>query len=370
MAITSGKTTTANRTIGVKVDMDEAIQILPIDDVPLQRWLPSGPTSNIKVEWMEEALAAQTAILTTVTDTDTPWTCTMPDTNVFRAGDVLHIVGNSESELYLVDSITNSTTMEISEFGTTDGAVSGDDPVDDDVFEIVGQVLTEGADPLDARSQERTALYNYTQIGQEKVEASRTSRKQATYAQSDPYDHEVQKKFRELAIRFERQLVLGQRYQSGSKRAMGGLFYYISTNSQSGVAANAKTLVQSLVRDCWTAGGSPQALWVSPAVKAAITANYDAALRRTVRDDKTAGFTVERIVTDFGDVDVYANRYFPATKGLLLQREYDTKRVFDGYTHEMLSKTGDADKGQLVGEFSLEVKNETAQGILTITDAT
>jgi len=370
MAITFGKSDTANRTVGVKVDMDEAIKILPIDDVPLQRWLPSDSTSTIKVEWMEEELAAQTAVITTSGDTDTPWTIVVPDTNVFRAGDILHRQGTTETMTYLVDSITNSTTMEVSEFGTTDGAVSGNDPVATETFEIVGQLLAEGADPVDARSEDRTAAYNYTQIGQEKVEASRTARKQARYAQSDPYDHEVQKKFRELAIRFERQLVSGVRYQSGNKRAMGGIFYYNTTNSVSGLVTNTKTLVQSLVRTCWTAGGSPKTLFVSPAVKAAITANYDASLRRSVRDETTVGFTAERIVTDFGDVDVIATRYLPPTKGVLLQREFDIKRVFDGYTHEMLSKTGDADKGQIVGEFSLEFKNPDAQGVLTLTDAT
>jgi len=221
MAITSGKTTTANRTVGVKVDMDEAITILPIDDVPLQRWLPSGPTRNIKVEWMEELLAAQTAIVTSVAGTSSPWTLTMPDGNVFRVGDVLHIQGRAANIQFLITAIsTNDLT--VAGFGAT---AATDDPVATDVVEIVGQVLTEGGDPLDARSQERTALFNYTQIGQEKVEASRTARKQAVYAQNDPYDHEVQKKFRELAIRFERQLVLGQRYQSGSQRAFGGLFY-------------------------------------------------------------------------------------------------------------------------------------------------
>lgn len=365
MAITFGKTTTANRTVGVKVDMDEAIRILPVDDVPLQRWLPSAPTSNIKVEWMEEQLAAQTATITSVSGTASPWTLTMPDGNVFRAGDVLHIVGRADNIQFLVSSIsTNDLT--VTGFGAT---AATDDPLAADVVEIVGQVLTEGADPVDARSQERTATYNYTQIGQEKVEASRSARKQAVHAQSDPYDHEVQKKFRELAIRFERQLIMGQRYQSSSLRAFGGVSYYNTTNSVSNTAANAKAAVQSLVRTCWTAGGSPTTLFVSPAVKAAITANYDAALRRTVRDDTTAGFTVERIVTDFGDIDVIANRYIPTTKGHLLQREFDIRRVFDGYTHEMLSKTGDADKGQIVGEFSFEFKNPAAQGVLTLTDA-
>lgn len=368
MAATLGQVRTSDRTVGVKVDMDEALFILPLDDVPLQRWLGDKPTSNIKVEWMHETLTPQTDTIagSGVSGTSSPWTITVSDGNRFRVDDILHIQGRAENIQFLITAITTNA-LTVSAFGATSAS---DDPADADVVEIVGQLRTEGADPLEARSIERDPLYNYTQIGQEKVEASRTARKQAMYALTDPYDHETQKKFKELAIRFERALVVGQRYQSGNKRAMGGLFYFISTNSVSGNVAGAKAAVNSLVRKCWEAGGSPTMLMVSPAVKAAISANYDAALRRTVRDDSTGGFTVDRVVTDFGDIDIYANRYFPKTKGLLLQKEFDSKVTFDGYKHEQLAKTGDADKGEIVGEFSLEVRCEDAQGILTLTDAT
>lgn len=372
MAATVGAIGSFNRSVGVRVDMDEAITILPVDDVPFQRYFPSRPTSSITVEWMEEELTAQTATIVTSGDTDTPWTVVFDTdvTNIFRAGDVLHRQGTATDLLYLVDSVTDGTTIEVSEFGATNGASAGHDPVAGEVFEIVGQNLTEGGDPLEARSQERTDELNYTQIGQEKVEATRTQRKRAMYAQEDPYDHEVAKKFRELAIRFERLLVNGYRVApSNGKRQMGGVFFYLSTNARSGTAANVKSTLNGLVRDCWTQGGAPSTLFCSPAVKAAITANYDASLRRAERSDHVAGFVVDKVLTDFGDVDIVADRYFPTTKAVLVQREYIVKRVFDGYFHELLAKTGDADQGQIVGEYSLEVKNEKAHGVLTVTDA-
>src|SRR6478609_7023038 len=200
MAATLGQVRTSDRTVGVKVDMDEAVYILPVDDVPLQRWLPSAPTSNIKVEWMEEQLTPQTDTISAVTGTSTPWTITVSDGNRFRADDILHIQGRAANIQFLVTAVsTNDLT--VSGFGAT---AATDDPANADVVEIVGQLRTEGADPASARSIERTNLYNYTQIGQEKVEASRTARKQAMYALTDVFTHETQKKFRELAIRFER----------------------------------------------------------------------------------------------------------------------------------------------------------------------
>lgn len=365
MATTNGQVTSANRTVGVRIDMDDAIKILTPTDVPLQRWLTSEPTSSIKVEWLEEDLTPQEDTVASFTGTG-PWVLTVTDGGIFRVGDILHKRDAAAAVQYVVDSIaTNAVT--VSAFAGN--AVA---PVNADVMEIVGQYRAEGAQPDTSRTVDRTAKFNYTQIGQEKVEASRTQRKRAMYGVGDPYDHEVGKKFKELAIRFERSLVHGQRAISGGadKRFMGGLFYYISTNSVSDVKANAKTAVNSLLRKCYEQGGSPTVLMVSPAVKEAISLNVDPAARRTTRTDSTGGYVIDNFMSDFGDVEIVTNRHFPKTKGLALQKEFIKRKVFTGYFHEYLAKIGDGDQGEIVGEFSLEVKNEKAHGILTLTDAT
>lgn len=364
MPATNGMITSANRTVGVKIDMDDAIKILTPTDVPLQRWVSSEPTSSIKVEWLEEDLTPQEDTVASFTGTG-PWVLTVTDGNIFRVGDILHKRDALASVQYVVDSIsTNAVT--VSAFAGN--AVA---PAASDVMEIVGQYRAEGAQPDTSRTVDRTAKFNYTQIGQEKVEASRTQRKRAMYGVGDPYDHEVGKKFKELAIRFERSMVLGQRAISGAndRRFMGGLFYYITTNSVSDVKANTATALNSLLRRCYEQGGSPSVLMVSPAIKAAISANVDPSLRRSTRGETTGGYVIDRFLSDFGDVEIVTNRHFPKTKGLALQKEFIKRKVFTGYFHEYLAKIGDGDQGELVGEFSLEVKNEKAHGILTLTDA-
>jgi len=369
MATTNGLIRTADRTVGVKQDMDEAIQILTPSDVPLQQWLPTDTTTSIKVEWMEEDLSPQTITVSAVSGTASPWTLTVNDAGVVRPGDVLHLVGAAYDRQFLVSSInTTSNEVVVTSFAAT---TDSNDPAAADVLEIIGQYRTEGGDPEDARSVERTAKYNYTQWGQEKVEVTRTQRKRAMFGGGDPYDHELMKKFKELAIRYERSLVNGYRVESSdkTKRFMGGLFYFISNNSASNTAANVKTAINSLLRSCYEDGGTPGVLMVSPAVKAAIDANIDPSLRRSTRAETTGGYTIEKVLTSFGEVDVVINRHFPTTKGLALQREYLSRVNFDGYFHEALAKTGDSDEGQVVGEFTCRVKNEKAHGILTVTDA-
>jgi hypothetical protein len=360
----SGMITTALQTVGVRVDMDDAIVLLSTWDAPLQKRLPSRPTNETRIDWLEDDLTPQEATVTSFTGTG-PWTVTTPDSTMLRVNDILWDKTNgTQAVQFQVTSIADSTHFVIAGFNAN---VTG--PTNADVLQIIGTLPTEGGDPGAMRSVDRTNPFNYTQIGQEGVQVSRTERKRAVYGVADEYTYQVQKKFKELAIRTERSFTNGVRFQSGATRFMGGLFSYITTNTVSDVIANAKAAVNSLARKCYEQGGTPRTLYVSPAIKVALSSGFDPTLRRIDRTDTQGGFVIESILTDFGNIDVIVDRHFPTKKALLLQEEYDTRRVFDGYFHEMLAKTGDGDKGEIVGEFTLEVKNQKAQGLLTLTDA-
>lgn len=371
MTTNSGMITTDLQTVGVRVDMDDAIVLLNTWDVPLQRRLSSRPCNETRIDWLEDALTPQSLVCTAVATDEgaDEWELTVDDSSWVRVGDIL-LADDAvlTTTQYQVTEIVGSTTIEVI---TAYGGTTDIDPTaSTSTYRLVGQVLTEGADPPAFRSVDRSNPFNYTQVAQEGVQVSRTERKRALYGVADEYTYQVQKKFKELGIRVERSMTVGVKYQSGNKRFMGGLLSYITTNSRSGVVANAKSLLNSLIRDCYNQGGAPTALYVSPALKAAISANVDPTLRRTTVEATGAGYVVDSFQSDFGHIEILADRHIPTTKGVLVQEEFVTRRVFDGYFHEMLAKTGDGDKGEIVGEFSLEVKNQKAMGVLTLTDAT
>lgn len=356
---------TQTRLAGLRLDIDDAVFILPVDEVPLQRTLRSEPATAKRVEWIEDILTPQVATVSSSAGTG-PWTLTLPAPQGFRflVGDLVRVTTWPADRLVRVTTVTSGTSITVAVYSGTGHAFAASD-----VIEIVGQVNDEGADPGNPRHIDRTVQYNLTQIGQERVRATRTARQVGYYGLDDPYTYELRKKFRELAIRFEKALMVGVRAESGLQRSMGGLFYYITSNSQSGTAATVKTLLNNLLRSCWEAGGRPTVMHVAPNVKQAISANVDPTLRRVERSDRTGGFVVERFLSDFGEIDIVVNRYVPSRRGILIQPEFDVKKVLQGYVHEPLAKTGDSDNGMIVGEFSLMVKNEAAQGVLTVTDA-
>src|SRR5688500_4447391 len=89
MAIRNAQYGTYNQTVGVRLDMDDAIDILSPTDVPLQTWVGSESTNEVKVEWLEEDLTPQSDTIAGVPTGTGPWTVTVSDTNIFRVGDVL-----------------------------------------------------------------------------------------------------------------------------------------------------------------------------------------------------------------------------------------------------------------------------------------
>lgn len=379
MSAIEGTLSSYNQTVGVRVDMDPLVSILPTDDVPLQQWIPNGsPAEDRTVNWLNEALTGQTATAAgnaAGTSAIASTTLKVDDTSIFRVGDVLVRDGQSAADggvQVLITAVVDSTELTISRpfGGTTDTAID-----DDDTVTLIGQYRAEGSDPVDGRAVDRTTDYNYTQIDQEQVAATRTTRKVKRYGMDDPYNHEVQKKFRELAIRHERRVVLGRRLQGtagdAAKRSMGGLLYFIagSANSQSGVVANVETLTNSLLRGIWQRGGRVDTLWVSADVKAVFD-TLNTSRVRTTNDDRTYGDVVDTFASSFGSIKLRFSRYIPAKKALAVDREFASHRTMDGFFHELLAKTGDTQSGQIVCEKSLEVKNASdAHGVLTLTDA-
>lgn len=373
MPTTIGAVGTFNRTVGVKIDMEDAVSLLTPHDVPFQQWLGWESTNQTKVEWMDEELLGQSFVVDSVVGTGTPWTITTAagGADHIREGDIVVKSGDeTTNRRYLVTGVSGDDITVSLLSGTTAN------PAATNEFFIVGQYRNEGADPVDARSNEREAFYNYTQITQEAVEATRTARHRGQrgglYGQGDPYDHEVMKRFKELGIRLERQFLFGQRKSDsgGKQRSMGGAYFYISTNATSDVKANIVTALGTAIKKSYEAGGNSESLvlMVSPAIKSIID-SVDATARRTTRTETTGGAVIERYITSFGQVNIQVNRHLPAKQGLVLDSQYIKGVNFDPLFHELLAKTGDRDHGHIVCEKSLKVMAEKSHGTFTVSDA-
>jgi hypothetical protein len=66
----------------------------------------------------------------------------------------------------------------------------------------------------------------------------------------------------------------------------------------------------------------------------------------------------------FGSVSVVPDRFMRSRDALVLDPEYAAVAYLRPFATNELAKTGDSEKTQILAEFTLEVRNEAAHGIV------
>jgi hypothetical protein len=353
--------------------MDDAILMLNRFDVPLQSRLQRDGLDNTVYSWLEDDLDTQT-----VTATGALSTSTYPvvDSSNLRVRDLLRMVPTvarpAPTGIYQVTAIADGTHFTRAMWaGTTEDATVANG----EVFEVIGQVPYEGDDPQASRDGDPSSKTNRTSIFQEKVDASRAARKQAQYGISDPFTRAEARKMKELAIRLEKALLYSVTATTGTastlQRTMNGLFPQITSNVVTGTLgtnnANIDTKLGDALQAAYGFGGSPTDLMVSPVFKRAFSAINPDKFRED-RDDPGVGRVKSIYESDFGQLELFVNRHMPRNRALALSGEYVWLMVFDDWFKEPLAKTGDTEREQIVGEFSVKAKNEKAHAVVYISD--
>jgi hypothetical protein len=181
---------------------------------------------------------------------------------------------------------------------------------------------------------------------------------------------------------------------SSTARVLGGLQTWINTNYSGGTDGTAgnlgttarvtgtnrnftNTILNSTIQSCYTAGGSPTILLVNPAVKVLTSTFTGIATRfRDVPANQQAQIVAaaDVYVSDFGIIQIVPDRFIPNADSdntaFLLDPELASVAYLRPFQTLELAKTGDAEMTQLLVEYTLEVKNQAAHGIIADLNST
>lgn len=376
----TGTAATYDLTVGIKLDMEDFIFTLTAVDVPLLGArngtdVPPGPQRAAfsqescfakKVEWLdEELLTPRTTLAATLTTADTVLTVASGARIRFATADIIRI----DAEIIRIAGYgtTTDTLLITRAFGGSDAQHSNASQVVG-----VGSAAAEGSDPSAHRFQDRTARYNLTEIfGPWEVKVSETeetiAEKGGKYGLSSEFDHQVANRLKEIAVAMEQSIIYGVRVDDTTNewRAMGGLVYYITTNTDT-TTTNGINLaaVRTQAQASYNNGGTPDLFIVPPTQKARIS-DLDSTLVRITREERTRGSIVGTLETDFGVVDLLMDRWLRSTDAILLDRQYVSTVTLRPLVFEMLAKTGDSRHGQVVSEKSLKVRLESRHARFT-----
>jgi hypothetical protein len=175
---------------------------------------------------------------------------------------------------------------------------------------------------------------------------------------------------------------------SSTARVLGGLQTWLSSNYSGGTSGTAgslgttarvtgtdraftSTILNTVIQSTYTNGGSPTLLMVTPAQKVVASTFAGIATRfKDVPGNVQAAIigAADVYVSDFGTISIVPNRFIPNSDGddvaFLLDPEMAAVSYLRPFQTNELAKTGDADLTQLLVEYTLEVKNQAAHGII------
>ena len=382
MAFTGKATYTAGAGLPeIAEDVSDLVGINSPWETPLLNALgdPARPARSTIHEWLEDALLPNTdkvndnVFANATTDTQ----FVVNDATRFRVGDQIKL--QTKSEIMLVTAIntgTNTLTVVRGYGGSTAEAL-----FDQAAIVILGNAALEGDDAASPRFTSRVRKTNYTQIFATTVEVSGSELAVRQLGVRDELDYQKVQRTRELLRDLENSVLNGRapaanpEGTSSVRRTMRGIRSFISThNFRSGVNGfpNETTLTEEqlnlAMREIWKlSNGHVDLIVVGGAEKRAINQFIAQVRRFDENTDKFRG-SIGVYESDFGVCQVVLSRWMqPGTVFLLDSSRIEVMPLAGrSFHYKPLASTGDRETGQVIGEYTVELRNENAHGTIQL----
>ena len=286
------------------------------------------------------------------------------DAGKFQDGHML-LVGGEKMVVKSVNVIANTIEVYGRGFGDSAAAAHADEaPV-----YIVGMARLEGDDADYGPLVEISAPYNYSSIFQKAIKVSGTMQAISQHGIDDEFLYQANKAVPHLLRLVERMAFYGERVEGSgaAPRSAGRLGTFIHDNSLDAGGAISKAHIDSLMEEIIMDGGFPDLLVMNPRVANDLRNLLDnSSFVRVGQDENKLGLdAIERVVTQYGELELVMDRWCPADTAYILQSGkagFYTLRPFESY---QLARVGDSLRGEVVGEFSLLLANDKAHGVIT-----
>jgi len=364
-------------------DVADVIGLISPHETPLLDHLgdPRAPARSTVHEWLEDSLLPNSDLVNQASFTPNATSATQfaVDNGIrFRIGDQVRADGSKE--VMLVTAIaTNTLTVVRGYGGTTAEALA-----DNKKLIILGNAALEGADKDASRQTTRVRKRNFTQIFSATVEVSGSQQAAATIGVRDELDYQMQERLRELLRDLENCALNGvapaatPEGSSTIRRTMNGIIPLIATNkfapNTGGIPAGDgagnnelnEAVLNAALRTVWEqSAGSIDTIVVNGSQKRRIN-QFIGQSRGYAPGDTSFKDLVSVYESDFGVCRIVLSRWMPSDAVLMLDssRASVLPLAARSFQFKRLASVGDAEVGQVVGEYTLELMNEAAHGVI------
>lgn len=366
-------------------DVSDIIGLVSPHETPLLDRLgdpPRGGAVSTVHEWIEDTLLPNTDSISdaTIGNPLTDNTLSVANGGRFRVGDQVLVDGSQE--VLFVTAVAGDQLTVVRGYGGTPATPI----VDGAPLTIIGNAALEGDDAPAARFTSRVRKRNYTQIFTASVEVSGSQLAARPIGVQDEFDYQKQERLRELVRDLESSVINGvpptaeQQGSASTRRTMRGILATLTTNvfvsGQDGFPDGQdvggaphhldEEQLNTALRAIWRqSSGRVDTIVVGGFQKRRIN-TFLAAARRYGPDSTRYRELVSEYESDFGVCRIVLCRAMPEDAVLLLDssRVDVLPMVGRSFHFRRLAATGDRESGQLVGEYTVEVRNENAHGVI------
>lgn len=378
MAVVDQPRTTYSDTNIARRVISESIALIDPTDTPFLSKFPPGSAEQkfsivrggTKIEWLEDVLATTSDTLAAAVTNTTDTTFTVTDASVWKVGDNW-LIDNEVVWVSAVNTTSNTVTVLRNQGGTAATHASTA------AASYVSNSRLEGATTDYGQTTTLVNPYNYTQIFQDAVKVTRSQEKLLQHGISDELDYQRDKKVKELNRSLEKALIfqlnLRAAGSASTPRRMGSLATFITTsgNYRTTTTTIQKADVDNTMLACFQDGGNPRLLMANPSTLLNLRNLIDSSsFVKVSQDERSIGMRIERVVTQYGELELLPNRWLDAHYAFLLDPDFIGVYEYDPWSEEDLGKVGDYRAREIVGEFSLVVQQgNKAHGLIYSSNA-
>ncbi|MFI4860967.1 MAG: DUF5309 family protein [Phycisphaerales bacterium JB063] len=352
-------------------DVGEIVGIVSPYETPLLDHLgdPQRSATSTVHQWLEDTLLPNTDTIDdqSFSDPDVDTSFDVEHGERFRVGDQVQADGSRE--VMFVTGVSSDTVTVVRGYGGT----TAEDLADNQTLRILGNAALEGDDAPAARFTNRVRKSNTTQIFTAAVEVSGSQLAAQQHAIADEMDYQKQERLRELIRDLENCVLNGTQPAADAqgsasvRRTMRGIIPSITTNIDDASGGDlTEDLLNEVMRGVWDqSAGSIDTIVVGGFQKRAINQFIASARGYDARNTRFRDM-VSAYESDFGVCRVVLSRWMPADSVLLLDSSRIDVLPLAGrsFHFKKLASTGDAESGQVIGEYTTEVRNENAHGLI------
>lgn len=247
-----------------------------------------------------------------------------------------------------------------------------------DLASAAANAQAEGDDAVAVAVTPTVRLSNRTQISSKTVSVAGSQ--QAVNAAGRKDEMGYQMGLKSLELKRDMEFALTQNdVTATSPRQLRGLLGWVVDNTSNGggtlasyvnntgntngtARAFTEAQVKSVLQLQYTAGGEPNVIMVPPLAKQTFSTFTGNATRMDKSEDKTLTASVDVYISDFGELKVVPNRFQRTRDVFILQSDKLAVSYLRPFKTTDLAKTGDADRKQLIVEYTLEVRAPKAHG--------